>query len=62
MRAASEQKPVLIGSPGRTRHLEGIGREDLEKALTFVEHAWESVGEDMVFKGYRRSLDAPPED
>ena len=38
--------------------IEGIGREDLEKALTFVEHAWESVGEDMVFKGYRRSLDA----
>ena len=37
--------------------IEGIGRKDLEKALTFVEHAWESVGEDMVFKGYRRSLD-----
>ena len=42
--------------------IEGIGREDLEKALTFVEHAWESVGEDMVFKGYRRALDATPAD
>ncbi len=42
--------------------IDGIGREDLVEALTFAEHAWESVGEDMVFKGYRRPLDATPED
>lgn len=42
--------------------IDGIGREDLAEALTFAEHAWESVGEDMVFKGYRRALDAAPHD
>lgn len=42
--------------------IDRIGREDLAEALTFAEHAWESVGEDMLFKGYRRALDAPTED
>ena len=42
--------------------IDEIGREDLAEALTFAEHAWESVGEDMVFKGYRRALDASADD
>lgn len=36
--------------------IDGIGLSELEDAYVFEEYEWERVGEDMLFKGYRRRL------
>lgn len=45
--------PKLLGA-GRLS-IDSIGIEELDHALTFVEHEWETTGDDILFKGYRRS-------
>ncbi len=46
--------PALLGAGPLS--VDGIGREELDEAYTFVEHDWEPVGEDILFRGYRRRL------
>lgn len=46
--------PKVIGSG--VPSLAGLGIEHLADALTFAEHTWEHVGEDLLFRGYRRAV------
>ena len=46
--------PKLIGSG--VPALAGLGIKRLADALTFAEHTWEQVGEDLLFRGYRRGV------
>lgn len=44
--------PKLVG--GGLSTLRSLGIEQMRDALTFVESDWEMVGEDLLFRGYRR--------
>lgn len=46
--------PKLLGA-GRLS-IDGMGLAEMDDAVTFVEHEWEIVGDDALFKGYRRTL------
>ena len=46
--------PKVIGSG--VPSLAGLGIERLADALTFDEHTWEHVGDDLLFRGYRRAV------
>lgn len=46
--------PKLVGAG--TPALRALGVEQMAEALTFAEHAWETVGGDLLFKGYRRAV------
>ncbi len=46
--------PKLIGSG--VPSLDGLGIQRLADALTFAEHTWEQVGDDLLFRGYRRGV------
>ena len=46
--------PKVIGSG--VPALSSLGVECLADALTFAEHTWEQVGEDLLFRGYRRGV------
>ncbi len=45
--------PKLLGSGIPVLHALGI--EQMAEAHTFAEHHWEPVGEDLLFRGYRRA-------
>ena len=45
--------PKILGSGLPSFH--GFGVTELTDALTFAEHSWEKVGEDMLFRGYRHA-------
>jgi len=36
--------------------LRDLGIEQMDDALTFAESAWEPVGDDLLFRGYRRAV------
>lgn len=44
--------PKVLGA-GRLS-IDGLGIEEMDQALTFVDHDWEVVGDDVLFTGYRR--------
>ena len=46
--------PKLIGSG--VPSLDGLGIERLADALIFAEHTWQQVGDDLLFRGYRRAV------
>ncbi len=46
--------PKLLGAG--TPAVDDIGIDEMEQALTFVEHSWEFVGPDALFRGYRRPI------
>lgn len=46
--------PKLVGQGTPT--VQSLGIEKMAEALTFAEHAWETVGDDLLFQGYRRSV------
>lgn len=46
--------PKLIGQG--IPALDGLSIDTLDDALTFAEHRWESVGDDLLFMGYRTSF------
>jgi diaminohydroxyphosphoribosylaminopyrimidine deaminase/5-amino-6-(5-phosphoribosylamino)uracil reductase len=46
--------PKLVGQGVPAVH--NLGIEMMVEALTFAEHTWETVGEDLLFRGYRRSV------
>jgi diaminohydroxyphosphoribosylaminopyrimidine deaminase/5-amino-6-(5-phosphoribosylamino)uracil reductase len=33
-----------------------LGVNDMDDALTFAEQSWETVGDDVLLRGYRRSV------
>lgn len=45
--------PKILGSGLPSFH--GLGITELTNALTFAEHSWEQVGEDVLFRGYRHA-------
>ncbi len=45
--------PKLIGAGVPTLH--GLSIDKMKNARTFAETAWQQVGDDMLFEGYRRS-------
>lgn len=46
--------PKIIGAGLPTLH--DLGTARMADARTFAEHSWEVVGEDLLFRGYRRSV------
>ncbi|HMB91434.1 MAG TPA: dihydrofolate reductase family protein, partial [Rhodothermales bacterium] len=34
-----------------------LGIEKMAEALTFAEHSWETIGDDLLFRGYRHRVD-----
>lgn len=46
--------PRLFGDG--VRALTRLGVDHLADAFTFVDHVWEQVGEDLLFRGYRRGV------
>lgn len=44
----------LVGGGVSTLH--NLGIDKMDDALTFAEQTWERVGEDLLFRGYRRAL------
>ncbi len=46
--------PKLLGDG--VPALSPLGIERMREALTFAEHRWETVGEDLFFRGYRRAV------
>lgn len=46
--------PKLIGEGIPSLH--GLGIEKMDNALTFAESTWEPVGDDLLFRGYRRAM------
>ena len=46
--------PKVIGSG--VPSLAGLGIERLAEALTFAEYSWQQVGQDLLFRGYRRAV------
>ncbi|MEX0599019.1 MAG: RibD family protein, partial [Rhodothermales bacterium] len=46
--------PLLLGAG--TLSVNNIGREEIDHAYTFVEKQWDHVGDDVLFKGFRRKL------
>lgn len=46
--------PLLLGAGTLSVH--EIGREEIDHAYTFVEKQWDHVGDDVLFKGFRRKL------
>lgn len=46
--------PKLIGDGMPS--LRSLGIEQMDDALTFAESAWEPIGDDLLFRGYRRAV------
>ena len=46
--------PKLVGDGMPS--LRSLGIEQMDDALTFAESAWEPVGDDLLFRGYRRAV------
>lgn len=36
--------------------IDDLGRDEMKHALSFEEHDWEMVGDDVLFRGFRRSI------
>jgi diaminohydroxyphosphoribosylaminopyrimidine deaminase/5-amino-6-(5-phosphoribosylamino)uracil reductase len=46
--------PKLVGDGMPS--LRSLGIEQMDNALTFAESAWTSIGDDLLFRGYRRAV------